>query len=61
MRGWQRIKWLVNITDSMDMNLSRLQEIVEDRAVLHVSLYTVTKSLTGLSGLTTTTTTNYMQ
>ena len=60
MRGWQRIKWLVNITDSMDMNLSRLQEIVEDRAVLHVSLYRVTKSLTRLSSLTTTTT-NYMQ
>ena len=38
IRRWQRIRWLVSITDSMDMNLSRLQEIAEDRAVLHVSL-----------------------
>ena len=30
-RGWQRIRWLDNITDTMDMNLSKLWEIVEDR------------------------------
>ena len=30
-RGWQRIRWLDSITDSMDMNLSKLQEILEDR------------------------------
>ena len=30
-RGWQRMRWLESITDSMDMNLSQLQEIVEDR------------------------------
>ena len=30
-RGWQRMSWLDSITDSMDMNLSKLQEIVEDR------------------------------
>ena len=30
-RGWQRMRWLDRITDSMDMNLSQLQEIVEDR------------------------------
>ena len=38
-RGWQRMKWLDSITDSMDMNLSKLQETVEDRgawyAVIH--------------------------
>ena len=32
-RGWQRMKWLDSITDSMDMNLSELQEKVEDRRV----------------------------
>ena len=30
-RGWQRMRWLASITDSMDMNLSKLQEIQEDR------------------------------
>ena len=30
-RGWQRIRWLDSITDSVDMNLSKLWEIVEDR------------------------------
>ena len=30
-RGWQRMRWLDSITDSIDMNLSKLQEAVEDR------------------------------
>jgi len=30
-RGWQRMRWLDSITDSMDMNLSKIQEIVKDR------------------------------
>ena len=30
-KGWQKMKWLDSITDSMDMNLGKLQEIVEDR------------------------------
>ena len=32
-KGWQRIRWLDSITDSMDMNVSKLQEIVEDRSL----------------------------
>ena len=34
-RGQQRMRWLDNITDSMDMNLSKLQETVKDRDALH--------------------------
>ena len=40
---------LDNITDSVDMNLSKLQEIVEDRGVKHAAVYRVTKSRRGLS------------
>ena len=32
-RGWQRMRWIDSIIDSMDMNLSQLQEIVKDRGV----------------------------
>ena len=45
-----------NITGSMDMNLSKLQEIVEDRRVKHAAVYRVTKSQRGLSNRTTETT-----
>ena len=37
-RGWQRIRWLDSITDSTDMNLSQLQEIVEDRGAWHAGV-----------------------
>ena len=38
-RGWQRMKWLDSITDSMDMNLSKLQETVEDRGAWHATVH----------------------
>ena len=45
-RRQQRMRWLDGITDSMDMNLSRLWEIVKDRGAKHASVYGVTKSQT---------------
>ena len=48
-RGWQRKRWLDSITDSMDMNLSKLWETVEDRGVWHAIVREVTKSWTWLS------------
>ena len=45
-RGWQRMRWLVGIIDSMDLNLSKLQEIVEDREDWHAAIHGVTKSQT---------------
>ena len=48
-RGRQRIRWLHGITDSMDMSLSELQEMVMDREAWHAVIYGVTKSRTRLS------------
>ena len=43
-REWQRIRWLDIFTDSMDMNLSKLQEMVEDRGLGRAAVYGVTES-----------------
>ena len=43
-RAQQKIKWLDSITDSVDMNLSKLQEIVEDRGTWHAAVHGVTES-----------------
>ena len=43
-RGWQRMRWLASITDSMDMNLSKLQEIVKDREGWHATVHRVASS-----------------
>ena len=48
-RGPQRIRWLNNITDSMDMNLSKLWEILKDGEAWHVALHGLAKSWTGLT------------
>ena len=49
MVGWQRMRWLDDITDSMDMSLSKFWKVVKDREAWHAEVHGVTKCQTRIS------------